>query len=47
MAIPRAGLKKNNDLICSRLYLSGKPAVLKDDTNLDWLSSLHFGPKSQ
>ena len=32
-----------NDRICSRHFLSGKPAALEDDTNPDWLPSLNLG----
>jgi len=32
-----------NDRICSRHFISGKPAALYDDTNPDWLPSLHLG----
>ena len=45
-AISRDGLKKtilDNDRICSRHFISGKPAYLYDQTNPDWLPSLHLG----
>ena len=44
-AISRAGLTQVlvNDGICSRHFISGKPAALYDDTNLDWLPNLHLG----
>ena len=45
-AISRDGLKKTileNDRICSRHFLSGKPAYLHDQTNPDWLPTLHLG----
>ena len=32
-----------NDRICSRHFKSGKPADLINDTNPDWLPSLHLG----
>lgn len=32
-----------NDRICSRHFISGKPAALYDDTNPDWLPNLHLG----
>ena len=32
-----------NDRICSRNFISGKPAALYDDTNPGWLPSLHLG----
>ena len=32
-----------NDRICSRYYVSGKPASLEDETNPDWLPSLLLG----
>ena len=32
-----------NDRICSRHFISGKPAYLYDDTNPDWLPTLHLG----
>ena len=40
------GLKKmilENDRICSRHFVSGKPAYLYDESNPDWLPSLHLG----
>lgn len=45
-AISRDGLKKTileNDRICSRHFVSGKPAYLHDESNPDWLPSLHLG----
>ena len=45
-AISRDGLKKTileNDRICSRHFVSGKPAYLYDESNPDWLPSLHLG----
>ena len=33
----------DNDRICSRHFISGKPAYLHDETNPDWLPSLHLG----
>ena len=45
-AISRDGLKKTileNDRICSRHFISGKPAYLHDQVNPDWLPSLHLG----
>ena len=45
-AISRDGLKKmilDSDRICSRHFLSGKPAYLHDQTNPDWLPTLHLG----
>ena len=32
-----------NDRICSRHFISGKPAYLYDEANPDWLPSLHLG----
>ena len=32
-----------NDRICSRHFISGKPADLLDETNPDWLPSLNLG----
>ena len=32
-----------NDRICSRHFISGKPAYLFDETNPDWLPTLHLG----
>ena len=32
-----------NDRICSRHFISGKPADLEDETNPDWLPSLNLG----
>ena len=46
--ISRVGLTEkilSNDRICSRHFQSGKPADLIDDTNPDWLPSLHLGHK--
>ena len=34
-----------NERICSRHFVSGKPAYLYDETNPDWLPSLHPGNK--
>ena len=46
-AISREGLRGTrileNDRICSRHFISGKPAYLYDDANPDWLPSLHLG----
>lgn len=45
-AVSREGLTERiltNDRICSRHYISGKPADLLDDANPDWLPSLHLG----
>lgn len=45
-AISREGLTQKvlaNDRICSRHFISGKPAALYDDTNPDWLPTLHLG----
>ena len=37
----------SSDRICSRHYVSGKPAALEDYTNPDWLPSLYLGyPRS-
>ncbi len=33
----------SNDRICSRHFLSGKPAELYDVNNLEWLPTLHLG----
>lgn len=33
----------SNDRICSRHFVSGKPADLEDETNPDWLPSLNLG----
>ena len=32
-----------NDRICSRHFILGKPADLYDDKKLDWLPTLHLG----
>ena len=32
-----------NNRICSRHFISGKPAALYNDTNPDWLPTLHLG----
>ena len=32
-----------NDRICSRHFISGQPAALKDNTNPDWLPTLNLG----
>ena len=32
-----------NDRICSRHFISGKPAYLYDETNPDWLPTLYLG----
>ena len=45
-AISRDGLTEKvlvNDRICSRHFRSGKPAVLYDNTNPDWLPSFNLG----
>jgi len=45
-AISRVGLTDTilkNDRICSRHFISGKPADLLDHTNPDWLPSLNLG----
>lgn len=45
-AIMRADLTEKvlaNDRICSRHFLSGKPAELLDEKNPDWLPTLHLG----
>ena len=46
-AISREGLKDSrvleNDRICSRHFISGKPAYLYDEANPDWLPTLHLG----
>lgn len=45
-AVSRVGLTEkilNNDRICSRHFVLGKPADLLDDTNPDWLPSLNLG----
>ena len=46
-AISRDGLTDSkvltNDRICSRHFTSGKPAYLYDETNPDWLPTLHLG----
>ena len=46
-AIARNGLKNTdvlrNDRICSRHFISGKSAYLYDETNPDWLPTLHLG----
>ncbi len=45
-AISRVGLTEKilkNDRICSRHYLRGKPSDLLDETNPDWLPTLHLG----
>ena len=45
-AVSRAGLTEKvlvNDRICSRHFISVKPAALYDDTNPDWLPNLHLG----
>ncbi len=47
-AISRVGLTEKilkNDRICSLHFSSGKPADLMDDSNPDWLPSLHLGHK--
>ena len=48
-AISRAGLTEElvNDGICSRNFISGKPAAVYDDTNLDWLHNLHLGQSTK
>ncbi len=45
-AISRVGLTDNimkNNRICSRHFISGKPADLLDDTNPDWLPTQNLG----
>ena len=45
-AISRDNLREKileNDRICLRHFISGKPAYLYDQTNPDWLPSLHLG----
>ena len=45
-AVSRVGLMEKilkNDRICSRHFKYGKPADLINDTNPDWLPSLHLG----
>ncbi len=45
-AISRVGLTDNimkNNRICSRRFISGKPADLLDDTNSDWLPTQNLG----
>ena len=45
-AISRVGLTENilkNDRICSRHFITGKPADLLDDTNPDWLPTQNLG----
>ena len=46
-AIPRGGLQGTRvlekDRICSRHFVSGKPAYVYDETNPDWLPTLHLG----
>ena len=49
-AIMRADLTEKilvNDRICSRHFLSGKPADLLDVNNPDWLPSLYLGNSKQ
>ena len=44
-AISRVGVTEKilcNDGICSRHFISGKPADLEDETNPDWLPSLNL-----
>ena len=48
--ISREGLTNKilvNDRICSRHFISGKPAYLFDKNNPDWLPSLHLGHEKQ
>ncbi len=45
-AIQRSDLTQkivSNDRICSRHFISGKPAALEDQNNPDWLPTLHLG----
>ncbi len=45
-AISRIGVTDkilNNDRICSKHFISGKPADLEDETNPDWLPTLNLG----
>ncbi len=45
-AISRGDLTEKilaNDRICSRHFISGKPASLENETNPDWLPSLNLG----
>ena len=49
-AIRRADLTEKimaNDRICSRHFLSGKPASLLDDNSPDWLRTLNLGHSKQ
>ena len=49
-AIRRADLTEKimaNDRICSRHFLSGKPASLLDDNSPDWLATLNLGHSKQ
>ena len=50
MAIKREGLMdKNleNDRVCSRHFITGKPATLEDDMHPDWLPTQHLPGNSQ
>ena len=45
-AIKRADITEKilaNDRICSRHFITGKPASLLDETSPDWLPTLHLG----
>ena len=49
-AIKRSELTEkiiSNDRICSRHFLSGKPACLMNETSPDWLPTLHLGHSNQ
>ena len=49
-AIMRADLTQkvlSNDRICSRHFISGKPATLLDENNPDWLPTLNLGNSKQ
>ena len=45
-AISRVGLTEkviSNDRVCSRHFVTGKPAALKDEQHPDWLPTQHLG----
>ena len=42
-AVRRCDLTEKNDRICSRHFLSGKPACLIDENSPDWLPTLNLG----
>ncbi len=49
-AIERADITEKilaNDRICSRHFITGKPASLLDEISPDWLPTLHLGHGSQ